>query len=270
MAYTAPGRRPQNLDRRFDQTQLKSTAHGRVVHRDYAAHFFRWGYASNFVKQGQTRMLDIGCGQEWPMARTLTHKLATVPALWVGVDLNAIKKKPGMAWTRMHDEFSFVDRHPELVKAYGKNSFDVITCFEVIEHMHRPDGLRLLRCAADLIAPGGTFLLSTPVYNGKKMAANHLKEYTIAELQDLIDESKRWGVERRFGTFTSWNDLKRVMTPQERGLYEELHGYYDHEVLSCFLAPKYPDAARNNCWMLKPRSQGAEPAKVRRVVRRAK
>lgn len=247
--WTAPGRRPQNLDRRFDQTQLKSTAHGKVVHRDYAAHFFRWGFASNFVKQGKTRILDVGCGQEWPIARTLTHKLADVPKQYLGVDLNRVQKKPGMAWSEVRDEFNFVDRHLELVKEFGKQSFDLATCFEVIEHMHPPDGRKLLMAVADLVKPGGTFLLSTPVFNGKA-AANHIHEYTVDELAGMIAKTNKWDLTKRYGTFASWNDLKKVITKAERELYEELHEYYSHEVLSCFLAPKYPDASRNIIWHL--------------------
>lgn len=253
MAWTPPGKRKANLDRRFDQTQLKSTGHGRTVHRDYAAHFFRWGFASNFVVAGKTRILDIGCGQEQPMIRTLTNKLATVPQLYVGVDLNPIQKPSGVAWTRTHAEFSFVDRWKELRKAYPR-PFDLITCFEVIEHMHPPDGLELLRAARELAAPKARFILSTPCYDGKKAAANHLHEYTIPELQKLIDKSGGWEVERRFGTFGNWPQMRKVVTLAERNLYEDLHQYYSHEVLSCFLAPKYPDQSRNNSWLLRPKS----------------
>jgi len=267
MTYTAPGKRLQNLDRRFDQTQLKSTHHGKVVHRDYAAHFFRWGYATTYVHQGETRILDIGCGQECPMARQLTKSVSSVPQIYVGVDLNKIQKKPGTAWTNVEDEFNFIDDHEELAAKYGRR-FDLVTCFEVIEHMHRRDGLKLLGAVRALCSSDANFLLSTPVYNGRKMAANHIKEYTVQELTDLIEESGCWKVERRFGTFASWNDLKKVMTSHERGLYEELHRYYDHDVLSCFLAPKYPDASRNNVWLLKP-TNGARIDRPK-VIRRKK
>lgn len=251
--FTPPGKRKQDLDRRFDQTQLKSTTHGYAVHRDYAAHYFRWGFAFRRVRYQETRVLDLGCGQEWPLCRVMNFRLAAVPALYLGVDLNPVKVKPGIAWARVVDQFSFVDRHRELVEEYGGKSFHLLTCFEVIEHMHPPDGIRLLRNAADLCRPDGEFILSTPVYDGKRMAANHIKEYTVPELRDLVQESGRWEVKERFGTFASWNDIRKVMTPAEVELYKDLNRYYDHEVLSCFLAPKYPDASRNNVWILKPR-----------------
>jgi SAM-dependent methyltransferase len=223
------------------------------VHRDYAAHVFRWGFAFKWIKYQKTRVLDIGCGQECPLARTLNFRQAAVPGLWVGVDLNKIDKPFKAKWASVHDQFSFVDRHKELVKEYGSHSFDLVVCFEVMEHMHPDDGLRLLRAAADLAAVGAVMLLSTPVFNEKRMAANHIHEYSVDELETLIIKSGRWSITRRHGTFSSWNELKKVITPQERELYEELLHYYDHEVLSCFLAPKYPDASRNNVWVLTKR-----------------
>lgn len=249
--FTAPGKKPNDFNRRFDKTQLKSTTHGFTVHRDYAAHFFRWGFIFKTIEYRKTRVLDLGCGQECPLARVLSFRMASVPGLYVGVDLNKIPKPFKSAWANVVDDFSFVDRHTELIEKYGKSSFDVLTCFEVFEHMHPRDGLTLLQNAYDLTADGGRFYLSTPVYNGRKMAANHLHEYGIEELKEAIEGTGLWEIERRYGTFASWNEIKKVMTKTELDLYAELNQYYDHEVLSCFLSPKYPDASRNNVWVLK-------------------
>lgn len=242
---TAPGTKKQNLDRRFDQTQLRESGHGQRVHRDYAAHFFRWGFAAKFVKPGM-KVLDLGCGQDLPLHNTLSSSLSTVPQLYVGVDLNRINRR-GAKWATIKDEFNFIDRYQEVIDDHGK--FDVITCFEMIEHMHAVDGQNLLRAARRCLADGGKFLLSTPVYNGKRMAANHIKEYTIDELRTQISDAGL-KITERYGTFASWPEIKKVLTEGERKLYEQLNRYYSHEVLSCFLAPKYPDASRNNIWIL--------------------
>lgn len=250
--FVAPGKRPGNLDRRFDKTQLRSGAYGYTVHRDYAAHYFKWGFMFKKITYQETRVLDVGCGQDCPLARVLSFRLAAVPKLWVGVDLNRIPKPFNSAWARVHDQFNFVDDHERLVKEYD-HGFDVAVCFEMIEHMHVPDGRKLLMNFANLVRPKGELVLSTPVYNGKKMAANHIHEYGIDELRELIESTGKWRVTGRYGTFASWNEIKKVMTEPELALYEELNLYYDHEVLSCFMAPKYPDASRNNVWVLRRR-----------------
>src|SRR6266436_3865394 len=51
--------------RRFDQTYLSADVHGHYVHRDYAAHFFRWGWVPRHLAGvDHHRVLDIGCGPE--------------------------------------------------------------------------------------------------------------------------------------------------------------------------------------------------------------
>ena len=243
-----PGSKPQDLERRFDTTQLHESQHGRYVHRDYAAHFFRWGFASRFVESKKTRLLDVGCGQDLPLVKVLAARIQTAPAAYVGVDLNKIPKKSGIAWVEaIYDEFNFIDRYDEI--KIGHKKFDLATCFEMIEHMHQEDGFKLLKRIKKLMYDGGRLLLSTPVYDGKKMAANHLKEYTVPELQEII-YAAGWTIEARYGTFASWNDVRRVCTQSEKELLDEVGAFYGGDVLACFLAPKYPDASRNNVWVL--------------------
>lgn len=235
-------------DRRFDKTQLHEAHHGQTIHRDYAAHFFRWGFAGNFSGKG-TRILEIGCGQDQPLLRVLQGSINLVPDSYIGVDLNKIKAKRSSKWGEIKDEFNFVDDGLELAKIAGKAGFNLVVSFEVIEHMRKEDGFKLLVNARKLMSDDGLFILSTPVYNGKKMAANHIHEYEIQELQDHIEKAG-FRVVNRFGTFASWNDIKKACIKEELALLTQLREYYSWDVLSCFLAPKYPNASRNNVWLL--------------------
>jgi hypothetical protein len=90
--------------------------------------------------------------------------------------------------------------------------------------------------------------LSTPVFDGKA-AVNHVHEYTIPELAALIEESG-WKVEQRFGTFMNAQEVKKVAAPEHRKTWDDLADYYGGDVLATFLAPLYPDNARNNLWVL--------------------
>jgi hypothetical protein len=36
---------------------------------------------------------------------------------------------------------------------------------------------------------------------------------------------------------------------QISAIYGELKDYYDNDALACFIAPLYPDMARNNLWV---------------------
>ncbi len=234
--------------RDFDKTSLHEATHGRWVHRDYAAHYFRWGFAGRFAKRAA--ILDIGCGPELPFMRVVygTPSLNMVPKRYVGVDLNKITRKPQRDCMIILDETDFTSAEG-YVACEDLGPYDLITCFEVIEHMQQASGATLLNNARSLLAEDGVFLLSTPVYDGKARAFNHIHEYPVDELRDAI-EAAGLKVVRRFGTFASVPALKKAVTPEQRTLMEELAAYYSYDVLSCFLSPLYPDACRNNVWQL--------------------
>jgi SAM-dependent methyltransferase len=228
---------------RYDTTSLTATSHGSRVHRDYAAHFFRWGFAARLIRTGD-EVLDVGCGEDYPFVKTLIGGFPTgLPARYVGVDLNALPRPPHRGWATFSGSFDFIERYREL------GTFSVVLCLEVIEHVPRVAGDRLLAGLRACLAPGGRLLLSTPVFNGRA-AKNHVHEYEIEELREAILAADL-RVERRYGTFASYQAIKRVASPEELDTLDRLREFYSNEVTACFLAPLYPDASRNNLWVLR-------------------
>lgn len=236
---------PGTDPRKFDTTSCTQSSHGTRVHRDYAAHFFRWGFAHRYIRLGM-KVLDVGCGVDQPLPRILTDKMSHVPKLYVGVDFDPrVKQRWQFAWVKVQGGFDFTKDWKKLAK---DGPFNVIVNFEVIEHMHKPSGRKLLRGARELLANDGNFLLSTPCYDGRRMAQNHIHEYTIPELEKEI-LAAGLKIKNRFGTFMDVTQLKKVR-PEHLAVAKELRAYYGDEVVSCFLAPLYPDLCRNNLWVL--------------------
>ena len=233
--------------RRFDQSELTVRQHGRYAHRDYMAHFFRWCQVKSAVTPA-SQVLDVGCGTEQPLTKVLTQLQGHVPKLYVGVDLNPITRPDGHTWARTHAEFNFIERWEELEKAYGA-VFTVATCFEVIEHMARPDGEDLLFGIHALLAGGGVLYLSTPVFSGRAAAA-HIHEYTVAELTEMI-LAAGFEVVQRAGTFADVNRLKPVLSDAERTLWDAWKHRLGNEGLSVVFATLHPDESKNNLWILR-------------------
>jgi 2-polyprenyl-3-methyl-5-hydroxy-6-metoxy-1,4-benzoquinol methylase len=231
-------------ERRFDKTQLHESGHGQQVHRDYAAHFFRWGWAGRLVEQGSS-VLDVGCGQDQPLAKVLAGRPGGNREKYVGVDLNRINKKFNASWVTVLDETDFIRDWAKIKKAHGP--FDLATCFEVIEHMEPADGDALLDGLYECLRPGGTLLLSTPVFSGQA-AANHIHEYGIEELHDKLVKAG-FTVELRWGTFGQLPKLRKVMSQAEREVHDSMARYYGNDVLSVVFALDHPDHASNNAWV---------------------
>ena len=245
----------------FDTTALRYSNHALKIHRDYLAHVFRWGWATRYIGQKQhRRVLEPGCGADVPLALSLMRVPGTSfhPELYVGVDLNTIpyiktrREGTGAAEKfQLKERFNFVERWRELWHEYGP-TFDLTVSFEVIEHMTEEHGETYLKAINALMPVGGKLILSTPVFNGHA-AQNHIREYTVEELEDKLARNGFAAVDR-FGTFASFNDavkgLRELDLEQQlQPVYDRCREFYGDEVMASFLAPLLPDHSRNNVWI---------------------
>lgn len=245
-------------DGEFDKTQLREKMHGKRVHRDYLAHALRWGWATRQLHCGD-HVLEIGCGQDQPLAKVIEGQQSfkgdpeAGRPTYVGVDLNKIPQPFGARWATIIPETNLLTmskgERAELIPTWG--AFTVGVSFEVIEHMTPEWGEVYLQAYHEALYEGAPLYLSTPVYNGKA-AKNHIHEYGVDELRAKI-ERNGFEVVDRWGTFMSWNDMVKVATPEQQDLATQLRHYLGPEVVACFLAPLYPDHARNNVWVCRKR-----------------
>jgi len=171
---------------KYNKTQLyidKAEDRG-IVHRDYLAHCLRWTHILRHAKMGM-KILDVGCGINYPLAWMLyTNKFK--PDLYVGLDIRSDFEEPEFNFKcELFPVFDVTnsDHWLDFEKEYPE-SFNIITCLEVIEHMEKEDGLKLLENLS-LLPSSSTIFLSTPCYNGSK-AANHIYEWEYVELREEL------------------------------------------------------------------------------------
>lgn len=246
----------------YDTTSLRENSYGMRIHRDYLAHVFRWGWAARYIGENAARrVLEPGCGSDAPLVQVLERPpgVNKKPEYYLGLDLGPIshikRRRENTKASKMlelRERFNFVERYGELVAEHGQ-TFDLAVSFEVIEHMTEAHGDTYLRGINALMPIGGTLLISTPVFNGSA-AANHIREYTVDELEEKLQRAG-FAPKARYGTFASFNDIKRALN--ERGddaarlmdMYMHAREFYSDDVLACFLAPLFPDHSRNNAWV---------------------
>lgn len=247
-------------DRDYDMTQLHESGHGKTLHRDYSAHFWRWSFARRFIN-AKHNVLEIGCGEDRPLSKILTGGAAPHVNTYTGVDLNKLKTSESQR-LRFLGEFNFVERYKELFKSplpNGKelgDGFDIVVHYEVIEHMKVEHGAKMLKACFSALKPGGVMLMSTPCYDGKRHAANHIHEYTVPELQKATEKAG-FKIHQRFGTFMDikhigkGNDHPADVTKAIGVVRDLLEDYFDNDAISNIFGPLYPDNARNNLWVCK-------------------
>ena len=231
------------------------------IHRDYIAHCLRWSHVVKALgkKPEQWDVLDVGCGREVPLARTLYTGRLIVNS-YVGVDYNELGTpemfKTGKFPLRLIGgiDAANLERVDDTVRL-GPAAFplpNVIVSFEMIEHVEPGHCRKILQRLYSLMGPTTVLFLSTPCYDeGTGAAANHVNEMTYKALGACL-EDLGFTVSSVFGTFASLSDYEPLVRIKygEKGalLFNQLRDYYDVNYLSTVFAPLFPAQSRNCLW----------------------
>ena len=168
-------------------SDFKEFMHERFVPGDFwklmdYEHLPRYSLAAQLA-QG-ARVLDFGCGTGYG-----TALLGEVAESAVGMDIAAAAIK----WARethRNPKLNF-ELRSDLGRGFPQGSFDVVTCFEMIEHVDHKTQLETIRSISNLLTPEGKLIISTP---DPKFTASydnnpyHIREMTESEFMELLRE----------------------------------------------------------------------------------
>jgi 2-polyprenyl-3-methyl-5-hydroxy-6-metoxy-1,4-benzoquinol methylase len=229
-----------------------------IYNRDNFAHYFRWTHALKHLKRG-LKVLDLGCGTGEFAEVIYQNKLKAEK--YLGLDVRELTIKNNKEYFAKQDWIHFEQK--DLVKELigEQEKFDLITSFEVIEHIGKYNGEAFLDNLAKFCNEKTTILLSTPCYHPRwKVGASliynpetkqrEVGEFTYTELEKLLN--KHFKIEKVYGTFASQKDYKPMIKDGswEKEMYDTLKEYYDVNLLSNLMAPLFPNQSRNCLWVL--------------------
>ena len=245
-----------NPNREFDKTHLSiDTAEERIlVHRDYIAHCLRWSHVVKYLYQKHryqtAKILDVGCGREMPLAKLLYSNRMS-GAKYIGCDMNRLEipemLQKAVANGKL-EVFALGETDASmLLPSQLPWQPNIITCFEVFEHVLPRIAKRLLQNLRALMADDGIMFFSTPNWNGSA-AANHINETKHEAIKAALWDHG-FVVEAVYGTFASQTDYKHLLKPEDASVFNRLSDYYDSNLLSVMLAPLYPAGSRNALWV---------------------
>lgn len=108
---------------------------------------------------GPVRLLDVGCGDgrllNWYRASAVGHRLETF-----GIEMDA-----GAADAARAHGHQVITGRFEVDTELPADGFDLVLAFHVIEHVDDP--VAFARRGAEVLAPGGRFVLSTPNWDSR-------------------------------------------------------------------------------------------------------
>lgn len=242
--------RKKTIDKTFLSMELAENRG--FLHRDYIAHCLRWSHVIKRISSGSryktARILDVGCGRELPLARTL-YSNRMIPESYVGVDVGPVNDD-------IHDALVRSGKfRPEVYELCDFLDFDNpvspthIVSFEVMEHVEPDHMLRMLAKMRRLAGQHGEIIISTPVWNVRDCADNHVNEMRYGVFCSCL-KIAGLAIMESYGTFASQSDYKHLIGEKiDNHLWERLSEYYDSNVLSCLFAPLFPALSRNALWV---------------------
>ena len=241
----------------YNKTQLlpQQEFERHIYHRDQFAHYLRWTHVLKEARIGQT-ILDFGCGSGEMLEVFYRNKYR--PKQYIGLD---IRKQTIDENNTKFNNLDFAEfRQCDLCED-GLNlnqTFDIITCFEVIEHIGHENADTFLKNILRHCGPNTRVYLSTPNYDPQVGAANNhllgpnkeVGEWDHFELEKKLSEY--FIIEKKYGTFASMRDYKEDLIGWKKEMFEALKDYYDTNLIANIMAPLVPaEHARNCLWVLK-------------------
>lgn len=241
----------------YNKTQLypEKTFERHIYHRDQFAHFLRWTHVLKLAGR-HMNVLDLGCGTGDLLEVLYRNRLR--PLMYLGIDIrDQTIHNNKVKWSGVPFECKFL--HDDLTsnKRYKPNSgtWDIITSFEVIEHMPREKQPLLLKTIKTNMTSYSTALISTPNYSEKQGAAkNHVVngeicERTYGEMLKLIDDAG-FKLVSAYGTFANIDAIEEHLSGGYKLAFMKLREYHDVNILSTMFAPLIPEHSRNVMYVL--------------------
>jgi O-antigen biosynthesis protein len=146
-------------------------------------HFHRYLWAAALASG--RRVLDLGCGEGYGSA-ILAGSAESVRG--IDVDARAVEHA---RLNYVAPNLSFGEGDATDLGALGRDAFDMVVAFEVIEHLEEHD--ELLDRVREVLSPDGLLVLSTPDRGAYAQAReepnpHHARELSEAELRELLGE----------------------------------------------------------------------------------
>lgn len=143
------------------------------------------------AKQGVPRLLDLGCGTGLFLQRRAQDARAT------GLDFSA----QALEFCRERG-LTRIARGDATRLPFANDSFDVVTAFDLIEHVAGDE--RLIEEIWRVLRPGGWVLASVPahplLWSAHDISLHHQRRYTRTRFERLFEAAK-WTRVRQTGSF---------------------------------------------------------------------
>jgi SAM-dependent methyltransferase len=230
---------------------------GRILPPDALTQYYEQSFGSDRHRKGQIvnarvnaaaltalgvpgpdhRVLDVGAGYGF-LVKTLRER---------GVDAHGVEPSTQEA-THARDELNLPVRPGLLADAgFEQESFDLVMCFEVIEHLDRP--VPFVAELATYVRPGGRLLVMTDNFESavvrrmgprwpKWIPHSHVSHFAPTTLEACIERAAPLTVEKRL-SYTPWENVLAAQRARLRAPADAKDAYDLEQVLATEMGGAY-------------------------------
>jgi ubiquinone/menaquinone biosynthesis C-methylase UbiE len=105
-----------------------------------------------FLRKGHQKLLDVGCGEGHYVRDAIEEGIDAY-----GIDISSYALENALDTVKERISFGSITQIP-----FADYEFDVMTAFDVIEHIHPKDTLKAVAEIRRVLKPGGIVIMTTP------------------------------------------------------------------------------------------------------------
>ncbi len=153
-------------------------------------------------------LLDFGCGSGF----FLEELLRSYPQAFERV--TGYEKFPSTYLKQSTVKANLILKEEEFLHHIETIQYDIVTCFEVLEHCHRDTQKEILGYLSQALKPNGKFIVSVPIETGLPALIKNIFRF-------------RWNKKRRFAGYNFKNILLTTLGKTDIP-YRETEGFLTH------------------------------------------
>jgi SAM-dependent methyltransferase len=212
------------------------------------AHMFQYMNVIKYAKKYRPVVLDVGSGDA-QVGQFLYRNRVDPRYIGIDISMKEIKRALEQSWGRKKP--LFLQRDIREPFPFGDNTIDMVVLMESIEHVHKEEGIALLKEANRVMANDGVTIIATPNITNVKNKANwkevgHLYEWDYHDLRAEIE--KIFVIEKAFGTMIPRiNNLKKEVKKrmEDNWLFDSIVEYFPSSFARLVCGLTFPEMAED-------------------------
>jgi ubiquinone/menaquinone biosynthesis C-methylase UbiE len=239
----------QNFKFKFNNNQtyynLSTNVSGSSEYGGNTLEYIRQGYLYatcfqqliNYVRvikqiKKNDEVLDVGCGQAELLTLMRSNRLSN---FYAGIEVNDYNLKKAQKLFKKSNREILIKQDVSLGLPFIDNSFDIVTCNLVLEHLPKIESFLLFNELIRVCKENGKILIMMPIREDGQPNSQkkHIYEWTMQDIDNQIKANKVIVKDKYLAAVT----IRDILKSQHKDVYKQLKGKIHPIFIRMMMAP---------------------------------